>query len=650
MLQGKHRQHPKLNRTSTLLILALTALTMLLLTQLTQPAYGAGYGLENLPSPFVTISQTVNSTAVVASSLGHGPCGGCHTMDVMGAIMVGAKLGLKSHDGTLEATMDDTISTYNFTSAKVTLNDLTSNLIVIGGPGVNQVTYYYNNLRYPNGTRQLPAYFDKYPNGTDYIYVASTKHTYTIQYDNQSRIKADYGLIITLNDHGRQVLILAGLGGSGTWASCDIISNYDTWNLHGSTAIVQYSDTNGDGFLDKLTIAESVSGTINLSNILFPLPFELVAAAILPKANILKRKLLRKKRLIEAIIILTFAAAAQISIIAYSDSLTLIFTFRDFSHPFVASGGLLNCTAVVASSVGHGPCGAAHTMDVMGGIMVAAQFGEDATGGYLASTLDDYITTYDLVTTQMNFTALNTNLLLVGGPGVNQVTWYYNNLRDPNGTKLLPAYFDKYLNGTDYIDVPSSGHQYTIEHDFSGRVTADYGLVDLYYDSNHGWWVVIAAGLGGPGTGAASRLLATYWNWSVYGDAAIVKYYDSNGDGYLDTLSIVEIVGEGKSIDLYWDIGCKNAVQAINWGTLGPGDVENLTLYVRNEGENSTTLYLNVSGWNPPNASDYLSIGWNYSGDPIGPGETMSIDLLLYVNQSIAGITNFDVNITISSN
>ena len=632
-----------------LIVLGFAALALLLFSQLAQNAYATAFGLDNLPTPFVSSTQSVNVTAIVASSVGHGPCGGCHTMDVMGAIMVGAKFGLKSHNGTLEATMDDTISSYNFTSAQITLKDLTSNLVVIGGPGVNQVTWYYNNLRYPNGTKELPAYFDKYANGTDYIYVVGTGNIYTIQYDNQSRVKADYGLVLTFDDHGRQVLILAGLGGYGTWAACDVISTYDSWNLQGSVVIVQYSDTNGDGFLDKLTIVESVSGTVNLSNILLPLPFEMFAAAILPKAKSLKRRVFRKRRLIEACLALIFVAAAQVSLIVYSDPGTLIFTFRDFSHPFVAAGGLLNCTAVVASSVGHGPCGGAHTMDVMGGIMVAAQFGEDATGGSLASTLDDYITTYDLVTTQMNFTSLTSNLLVIGGPGVNQVTWYYNNLRYPNGTKVLPVYFDKFPNGTDYIDVPSSGHQYTIEYDSQGRVSADYGVVTLYYDSNHGWWVVIAAGLGGPGTGAASRLLATYWNWSVYGNSAIVKYYDSNGDGYLDSLSLVEIVGEGISIDLYWDLNCKNVVQSIDWGKLGPGDIENVTVFVRNEGESSTVLSLNVSGWNPPNASDCLSIGWNYSGDPIGPGQTVPIDLMLYVNQSIAGITDFGVNITISS-
>ena len=158
------------------MVLALLTSTTMILSKMTQSVYADSLGLGNLPSPFVTAGKVMNSSSVVASSVGHGPCGGCHTMDVMGAIMVAAQFGLKTDNGTMEATMDDTVSSYNFTSATVELRDLTSNLIVIGGPGVNQVTWYYNGLKYPNNSRVLPAYFDKFPNGTDRISVTPTGH------------------------------------------------------------------------------------------------------------------------------------------------------------------------------------------------------------------------------------------------------------------------------------------------------------------------------------------------------------------------------------------------------------------------------------------------------------------------------------------
>lgn len=634
---------------SSLLLITASAI-LIASTLLTRNAYGEAIGLENLPNPFVSQTRLMNASAVVASSVGHGPCGGAHTMDVIGAIMVGAQLGLKTDNGTLEATMDDYISSYNFTSAKVELVDTTTNLVVVGGPGVNQVTWYYNNLRNASGDRVLPVYFDKFPNGTDYIYVSPTGHSYTIERDGLGRVSADYGAILMIQDNARYVLILAGLGGSGTWASAKIISSYETWNLHGGAAIVKYSDTNSDGLLDALSIVEETAGTISLSNLINPVSFGLLSIALLPKLKAAKKKIMSRSRLLKICVVLSVLAASQITLTAFSgDPDSDFYTFKEFSHPFVSAGGLLNSSAIVASSVGHGPSGGAHTMDVMGAIMVAAQFGIDATGGSLSATLDDYISTYDIGTGHMSFSPLTENLLVVGGPGVNQVTWYYNNQRNGSGVRVLPVYFDKFPNGTDYIYVASSNHYYVIERDGLNRVSADYGVVTLYHDTDHGWWALIAAGLGGSGTLAASRLLTNYRSWGLFGDAVIVRCADSNGDGYLDTISVPELVGVGKSIDVFWDANCRSVVGSIDWGTLIPGDTRNVTIYVRNEGEGATVLALNVSGWTPLQASNYMDIGWNYSGTTVQPGQTVPILLTLSVNSSISGITDFGVNITVSS-
>jgi len=633
-----------------MILLTVIALTGLVFSRMAQDAYAANLGLGNLPTPFVSQNKVMNSSTVVASSVGHGPCGGCHTMDVMGAIMVAAEFGLKSGNGTMESIMDDSVSSYNFTTAKVQLQDLTSNLVVIGGPGVNQVTWYYNGLKYPNNSRVLPAYFSKFGNGTDNIYVVATNHYYAIQYDSQGRISADYGLVEVFNDHGRYVLILAGLGGAGTWAACKIVSTYDSWGLTGCAAIVRYRDSNGDGFLDQLAVVEQVSGTIGYFNVFAPLSIGVFLAALVPKLKVLKDKLTKRRLLAVVCFVLFVVVASQTTLTVLSDNPGPgIYTFKDLSHPFVSAGGLLNSTAVVASSVGHGPCGGCHTMDVMGGVMVGAQFGMDATGGSLDATLDDYISYYNFSTGHLTLSSLTNNLLLIGGPGVNQITWYYNNLRNGSGFRVLPVYFDKFSNGTDYIYVASTGHYYAIEYDGQGRVSADYGFVTLYYDTDHGWWVVIAAGLGGPGTNAASRLLATYKGWSLFGQSIIVKYADANGDGYLDTMSVPEIVGVGKSIDVFWDSSCRSPVNSIDWGTLSPGDVENVTVYVRNEGESNTVLALNVSGWIPTLASSYLSVDWNYSGTAVPPGQVVPLILMMTVNSSISGITSFGVNVTVSS-
>jgi len=67
-------------------------------------------------------------------------------------------------------------------------------------------------------------------------------------------------------------------------------------------------------------------------------------------------------------------------------------------------------------------------------------------------------------------------------------------------------------------------------------------IYELYWDTVNGRWVLLIAGLGGEGTWAAAKVLSTYEDWNLTGTSVIVKYYDSNGDGYLDTITIVEIV------------------------------------------------------------------------------------------------------------
>jgi len=635
----------------TRLFLVLTAVSLLFfgLSGVTPHVYGDALGLDSLPRPFVSSSGVMNCSIVVTSSVGHGPCGGAHTMDVMGAIMVAAELGLKTDSGMLDATMDDYISSYDFSAVKVELKDVSSNLVVVGGPGVNQITWHYNNLRNSSGAKVLPAFFDKDGNGVDYIYVASTGHSYRIERDALGRVKADYGVVLTFQDGGRHILILAGLGGSGTWASCKVVSEFEAWSLRGCVAVVKYSDTDGDGLLNDLSIVET-SGTQFSINVLSPLGFGLLSTALLPKWKAIKQKITSRRRWSKAYVLLFLAIASQISLTAFSSDLgPEVYTFKDFSRPFISSGGLMNCSVVVASSVGHGPCGSAHTMDVMGAIMVAAQLGVDAGGGALSSTLDDYISVYDSGTAQISFPTLGNNLIVVGGPGVNQVTWYYNNLRNSTGARMLPVYFDKAPNGTDYIHVASTGHSYGIERDGLGRVKADYGIITLYHDVDQGLWVLIAGGLGGSGTIAASRLLASYKSWSLFGQAVVVKFSDSNGDGYLDAASIPESIGFGESIDVYSDVQCLNKMESINWGMLSPGETKNVTVYVRNEGERSTVLAMSVYGWTPVEALNYMAVTWNYSGTAVDPGQMVPILLTLKVDPNINGITNFGVTIDVNS-
>lgn len=86
---------------------------------------------------------------------------------------------------------------------------------------------------------------------------------------------------------------------------------------------------------------------------------------------------------------------------------------------------------------------------------------------------------------------------------------------------------------------------------------------------------------------------------------------------------------------------------SLNWGTLEPGQGQSITTYIKNEGNTPVTLSLQISGWAPPSAQNYLTVSWDYNDQIIDVGEIYQITLTLDVDPDITGITNFSFDITI---
>jgi len=68
------------------------------------------------------------------------------------------------------------------------------------------------------------------------------------------------------------------------------------------------------------------------------------------------------------------------------------------------------------------------------------------------------------------------------------------------------------------------------------------------------------------------------------------------------------------NIEAYWNEACTEQCTSINWGWLHPGDVKNVTIYIKNDGNVNVTLWLLTENWNPENASNYLNLTWNREG------------------------------------
>jgi hypothetical protein len=105
----------------------------------------------------------------------------------------------------------------------------------------------------------------------------------------------------------------------------------------------------------------------------------------------------------------------------------------------------------------------------------------------------------------------------------------------------------------------------------------------------------------------------------------------------------------GIGVGIYGDSSCTNTTRSLNWGEISPNSNNNLTIYVRNEGNSAVSLRLTAVNWNPSNASSYMSLNWNYSGQNLKTNEVIPIKLTLTVSPSINDITDFSFDTIITS-
>jgi len=117
----------------------------------------------------------------------------------------------------------------------------------------------------------------------------------------------------------------------------------------------------------------------------------------------------------------------------------------------------------------------------------------------------------------------------------------------------------------------------------------------------------------------------------------------------LQTSRTVSNAGTVKAIGVgvFWNNECTDPLSSIDWGILEPGSSKKVTCYIRNEGNSVSTLSMYASNWSPSNASDYLTLSWDYGGQSINPDDVTQVTFTLSVDASIDGITSFSFDITI---
>lgn len=78
-----------------------------------------------------------------------------------------------------------------------------------------------------------------------------------------------------------------------------------------------------------------------------------------------------------------------------------------------------------------------------------------------------------------------------------------------------------------------------------------------------------------------------------------------------------------------------------------PGESKITRIYVKNTGEAPIISSFNTTDWNPSNASQYISLSWNFGDVPLQPLRVRPTNFTLTISPLIYGITTFSFKITV---
>ena len=130
---------------------------------------------------------------------------------------------------------------------------------------------------------------------------------------------------------------------------------------------------------------------------------------------------------------------------------------------------------------------------------------------------------------------------------------------------------------------------------------------------------------------------------------AIVVLSTAIGDSALNRSIVYAESIKGIGTGIYWDQACMNKTFSLKWGQIEAGSSNNLTVYVRNEGNSAVSLSLSTSNWVPSTTPRYMTLNWSYANQVLKTNEVIPIELTLTISPKIEGTTDFSYVTTVTA-
>lgn len=111
----------------------------------------------------------------------------------------------------------------------------------------------------------------------------------------------------------------------------------------------------------------------------------------------------------------------------------------------------------------------------------------------------------------------------------------------------------------------------------------------------------------------------------------------------ISSVGMIKTVG----CDVFSDSAATQKITLIDWGIVDPGKAYNRSVYIKNTSNVQVNLTLGTQNWNPPTASNFISLFWNYNNKTLAVNEVRPATFTLAIDSKITGITNFSFDIDI---
>ena len=131
-------------------------------------------------------------------------------------------------------------------------------------------------------------------------------------------------------------------------------------------------------------------------------------------------------------------------------------------------------------------------------------------------------------------------------------------------------------------------------------------------------------------------LLATAFLCGLFiGVAVSFAMYQSTHQ--IQNVGVIRTIG----VDVYADAELTEILNVIEWGIVDPGENKSHAAWVKNTGNDAQKLVMWTEAWNPTNASDWMTLTWDYGDSWIQPNASIPVVFTLHVDSNIEGVTDF---------